>query len=65
VVVVGGSALLLVDRVFFIVIFLIVRCPSNRTPSTPDLVTAWTGVARSGVPQREAALEALVLPADR
>jgi hypothetical protein len=34
-----------------------------RMTSTPDLVTAWMGVARSGVPQREAALGARVLPA--
>jgi hypothetical protein len=46
-------------------LLLIVRFPSNRRSSTPDLVTARTGVARSGVPQREAALDGLVLPAHR
>jgi hypothetical protein len=30
--------------------------------STPGLVTAWMGVARSGVPQREAALDARCCP---
>jgi hypothetical protein len=31
---------------------------SNRAASTPDLATAWMAVAKSGVPQPEAALKA-------
>jgi hypothetical protein len=44
--------------------FLPVRSLSNRAASTPDLVTVWMAVAKSGVPQREAALEARTLPAN-
>jgi len=41
-----------------------VRFLSHRTASTPDLMTAWTGVVKSGVPEPEAALESPMLPAD-
>ena len=36
---------------------LFVRSPLNRRSSTPDLVTVWMAVAKSGVPQPEATLE--------
>ena len=60
-----NSALETIVRLIpFLEDFLLQRMTSCPT-STPGLVTAWTGVARAGVPQREAALGAPVLPAGR
>lgn len=41
---------------------LFVRFPLNGTPSSPDLATARTGVAKSGLPQREAAFGSAPAP---